>query len=340
MKNLRTQEEIMQNWKGDVFKPKVSICCITYNHEKYINYALEGFLIQETDFPFEIIIHDDASTDRTAEIIRDFENNYPLLIKPIYQKKNQFSLGANPFWEHNFAKANGKYIAPCEGDDYWINADKLQSQFTILEANPDLGMVHTDVLLIDSENQPIDPSDNYNRYKYRIRQGYIFWDLLINGNSVFTVSVMIRKNLIKRYSEWFYFDYWLFLDVSRQALVYFINDKMVAYRKHQGGIMLSDPSYTKKRAEWVRLDIIHRYIFRKDSNWKKSNKDFDYIRCTEILIKLIYSFCCKKLILPKLLSEILIKKPFVIFGIIYNIPILIRKRAIKLYFQFLKSISS
>lgn len=331
----RTEAQIMQNWKTQE-PPLVSICCITYNHEKYIEDALEGFLIQETDFPFEILIHDDASTDKTADIIREYEARYPNLIKPICQTENQFTKGVNPNYKYNFPRAKGKYIALCEGDDYWISSNKIKRQFDMMEANQDIGMVHTDVLYIDSNNQPIKPPDSYYCFKDRVRQGYVFWDLLINGNSILTVSVMIKRNLIEHYSEWFYFDYWLFLDVSRKSLVSFISDKMVAYRRHQGGIMLSDPLYTKERGEWVRLDIMYRYLFRKDSNWKNSNKDFDYIRSTEILIKLIYHFCCKKLTLPQLLLEILLKKPFVIFGIIYNIPILIKRKAMSLYFRFRK----
>ncbi|AFJ01907.1 glycosyltransferase [Methylophaga frappieri] len=93
MRNLRSQTEIMASWEGDLSSPVVSICCITYNHDAYIEDALEGFLIQETDFPFEILIHDDASTDRTADIIREYEAAYPNLIKPIYQVENQYSQG-------------------------------------------------------------------------------------------------------------------------------------------------------------------------------------------------------------------------------------------------------
>ena len=97
----------------------VSISCITYNHEKYIRDALEGFLMQKTDFKYEILIHDDASTDNTAKIIREYEEKYPDLIKPIYQKENQWSKGnyriSSTF---NIPRAKGKYIAFCEGDDF------------------------------------------------------------------------------------------------------------------------------------------------------------------------------------------------------------------------------
>ncbi|PIW04170.1 MAG: glycosyl transferase family 2 [Cytophagales bacterium CG17_big_fil_post_rev_8_21_14_2_50_40_13] len=135
MRSLRTEDEIIANWKGDIDKPVVSICCITYNHEPYIEDALEGFLIQETDFPFEILIHDDASTDRTADIIREYEAKYPRLIKPIYQIENQYSKGRRGFMNDLFSISKGKYIATCEGDDYWKDRQKLNIQVLFLDKN-------------------------------------------------------------------------------------------------------------------------------------------------------------------------------------------------------------
>jgi glycosyltransferase involved in cell wall biosynthesis len=116
--------------------PLISICCITYNHENYIGDAIEGFLMQEADFPFEVILHDDASTDATADIIREYERKYPDIIKPIYQTDNQYSKGKNVAL-FTFKAAKGKYIALCEGDDYWIDPLKLQKQITEMEKHPD-----------------------------------------------------------------------------------------------------------------------------------------------------------------------------------------------------------
>lgn len=112
-------------------EPLVSICCITYNHAPYIRQCLEGFLIQKTTFPFEILIHDDASTDGTADIIREYEARYPHLIKPIYQVENQYSKGTKISSTYNYPRAKGKYIALCEGDDYWTDPLKLQNKFIL-----------------------------------------------------------------------------------------------------------------------------------------------------------------------------------------------------------------
>lgn len=122
-------------------EPLVSICCITYNHEAFIRDALEGFLKQRVSFSYEILIHDDASTDRTADIIREYAARYPDRIRPLLQEKNQYSQGiTNPSGAFNFPRARGKYIAMCEGDDYWTDPDKLQKQVDYLEAHPECSL--------------------------------------------------------------------------------------------------------------------------------------------------------------------------------------------------------
>ena len=114
---------------------KVSISCITYNHEPYIRQCLNGFIMQKTTFAYEVLIHDDASTDATAEIIREYEEKYPDIIKPVYETENQWLKGKRGSAVFNFPRAKGKYIALCEGDDYWTDPLKLQKQVDFLEAH-------------------------------------------------------------------------------------------------------------------------------------------------------------------------------------------------------------
>ncbi len=118
-------------------KIKVSILCLTYNHEKYIRKCLEGFVSQKTNFEYEVLIHDDASTDKTAEIIREYELKYPHLIKPIYQKENQYSQGVKISKTFQYPRAQGEYLAWCEGDDCWTDEFKLQKQVDFLDRNRD-----------------------------------------------------------------------------------------------------------------------------------------------------------------------------------------------------------
>lgn len=121
----------------DEVLPLVSISCITFNHVDYIRVAIEGFLMQQTTFPVEILIHDDASTDGTADIIKEYESLYPHIIKPIYQVENQYSKGIKISITYNYPRARGKYIALCEGDDYWTDPMKLQKQIELLRSYPD-----------------------------------------------------------------------------------------------------------------------------------------------------------------------------------------------------------
>ncbi len=117
---------------------KVSILCMAYNHEQYIKSALDSFLMQKTSFEYEIIVHDDASTDGTAEIIKEYAKKYPKRIIPICQKENQYSKGIDIIQTHVKSKIRGEYIAFCEGDDYWIVSDKLQKQYEALEKNQNI----------------------------------------------------------------------------------------------------------------------------------------------------------------------------------------------------------
>jgi glycosyltransferase involved in cell wall biosynthesis len=115
----------------------VSIICLTYNHERYVQSALHGFLSQDLSEPFEVLIHDDASTDRTAAIIRQWQARYPTIIKPVLQQENQYSRGGRPF-ETLLGRARGEFVASCEGDDFWVHPRKLQRQVDMLRRHPDL----------------------------------------------------------------------------------------------------------------------------------------------------------------------------------------------------------
>lgn len=122
-------------------RPVVSICCITYNQASYIRDALDGFIKQKTEYPYEVLIHDDASTDGTAEIIREYAERYPDRIFPILQTQNQYSIGnTSVSGLFNFPRVRGRYVAMCEGDDYWTDETKLQRQVDFMEAHPDCSL--------------------------------------------------------------------------------------------------------------------------------------------------------------------------------------------------------
>lgn len=133
--------------------PLLSICCITFNHAPYIAKCLDNFLAQIVNFPIEILVHDDASTDGTADIIRNYEEKYPNIFSVIYQSENQYSQGRMYIYDDIlFPKARGKYIAICEGDDYWTDTYKLQKQVDFLEKNLDYSIVSHACKVINTDN--------------------------------------------------------------------------------------------------------------------------------------------------------------------------------------------
>ncbi len=208
----------------------VSISCITYNHENYIAEAIDSFLMQKTTFNYEILIHDDASTDRTADIIREYENSYPDKIKVIYQKENQYSKGITRIgYTYNDSRAQGKYIALCEGDDYWIDPNKLQKQIEYLESNPTCAMcVHASrrVSINGKEVQPIlGLSDNKNQILRLEDIGYKFFA---------TASRVYRKDFLKNPPSWFFLtdsgDKASYLLLMSRGYCYYMQDVMCAYR--------------------------------------------------------------------------------------------------------------
>lgn len=142
----------------------VTVWCLAYNHERYIRKTLEGFVSQKTNFRFQVLVHDDASTDNTQSIIREFEEKYPDIIKPIYQTENQYKKGVNKLSTFLVPNIKGKYVAFCEGDDYWCDDTKLQQQYDIMEADPDIYMCTHKVQCINEDgslNERTIPEDSY-----------------------------------------------------------------------------------------------------------------------------------------------------------------------------------
>jgi glycosyltransferase involved in cell wall biosynthesis len=190
---IQTEEEMLARW-GKFDRPLVSIYCMAYNHEKYIRDALDGFLIQKTDFPFEILVHDDASTDGTVDIIREYEKRYPKIIKPIYQVENQYSQGNNPGIA-NRNRAQGEYIAMCEGDDYWIDSEKLQIQVNAMESSPEYNIsFHPAVAKYEDGSRK-----NKIICSYSSQQKVFTTKEVIEGGGGFmpTASIIFRKKCLK-----------------------------------------------------------------------------------------------------------------------------------------------
>ena len=139
----------------DSDKVQVSVYCLAYNHEKYIRKTLDGFINQKTSFKYEVYVHDDASTDGTAAIIREYEQQYPDIIHGIYQIENQYSKDDTRITrDFLLPNLNGEYIACCEGDDYWCNSNKLQMQYDIMRNHRNIGLCVGKVAVINEDGSP------------------------------------------------------------------------------------------------------------------------------------------------------------------------------------------
>ena len=241
----RSQEEIMKNWPKDLDTPLVSIRSLVYNQEKYIAQALDGFLMQQTNFPFEIVVHDDASTDKTANIIRDYEAKYPQIIKPIYETENQYSKHDGSLSRAINSGCRGKYIALCEGDDYWTDAFKLQKQLDFLKEHPDYSMC-------------------FHRAKIKYEKGY--GDCALKCDDIEnreykpdefltkwiapTASIMSKREClfyeIKNLTHVLNGDVFFILKCSALGKIYGMSDYMSVYRVHEGGVTYH-PSIQRER---------------------------------------------------------------------------------------------
>lgn len=240
-KNQRNEEQIMSNWRGNINNPKVTILCTTYNHEKYIEDSINGFLIQETDFEFEILIHDDASTDNTANIIKKYEQMYPKIIKPIYQKENQYSKGSKYFWDLLFSNAKGKYIAICEGDDYWTDSTKLQKQVDFLKDNKKyMACYHNTGILRENKNKNnLELISNTIKDIFKIEdfaKGKIYFH---TSSLIFRFNDKIKKKIITHYSHKNFGDRFLSILLASLGPIKYINRVMSVYRIHNNGVWSS-----------------------------------------------------------------------------------------------------
>jgi len=174
-------------------QPLVSISCMTYNHAPFIRKCLDSFLMQKTNFPIEIIIHDDASMDGTIDIIQEYASKYPETIFPMIQKENQYSLGIRGITsQYNYPRCRGKYIAICEGDDYWTDPLQMQKQVDFLEAHEDYVLTFHDFNIVDEKDLIInaDPLESCQK-KDASREDLILGDLM-----TMTLTLCFR-NVIK-----------------------------------------------------------------------------------------------------------------------------------------------
>lgn len=262
---------------------KVSVSCITYNHEKYIEQAIKSFLMQKTDFKYEILIHDDASTDSTADIIKKYQQMYPDIIKPVLQSENQYSRGVTQMsYTYNVKRAKGKYIALCDGDDYWTDKYKLQKQVDYMESDSECTLCTHSVKRVSTESGNdvgvIRPSD-INR-ELDIREFILGGGMFIGTN-----SILFPKKIINDPPKWLFDthagDYPLQIFLANQGNAYYIDETMSAYRVNVQGSWTNRVyfSYEQRIEHFKRvakmLDEINEYTGYKYNKEVETRKIYN-----------------------------------------------------------------
>jgi glycosyltransferase involved in cell wall biosynthesis len=212
----------------------VSIQCLVYNHEPYIRQCLDGFVAQKTNFRFEAIVHDDASTDGSVGIIKEYAEKYPDIIKPIYEEENQYSKHIPGLITNIVNKrCQGKYIAICEGDDYWTDPLKLQKQVDFLEANLDYSMCfHNAKILYEKEDMNV-PHEVVEDRDYHGAELFRHW-IVPTASIVFRRKVLDMKTIGNE--RILYGDIVLILTCAEMGNVKGFSDTMSVYRVHENGI--------------------------------------------------------------------------------------------------------
>lgn len=235
---------------------KVSISTTVFNHEKYLRNALDGIVQQKTNFDFELIIHDDASTDGSRAIIEEYAVKYPHIVKPIYQTKNQHSQGIKIFPNHILPRMTGEYIAVCEGDDYWTDLSKLQRQVDFLDSHPEyVACVHNTTL------EDLQTGESRLMFSHDADEDISFEKVIRKGGGCFhTSSLMYRMPYASNRPEFFnkavgFSDYPLAIYLALSGKIRFLNRDMSHYR------FGSVNSWTSRsRANAQRIVKHHGYV--------------------------------------------------------------------------------
>ncbi len=216
--------------------PLVSVCMLAYNVEPFVAQAIEGVLHQQVDFPIELVIGNDGSTDRTPAICEQYQQLNPKIIRVLAANQN---LGIAGNAVRTLSQCRGKYIAICDGDDIWIDPEKLRKQVEFLEQNSDYGMSYSDIKIIAATGEPaVFPEHEENRSLYA--QGNIFIRLL-HGNFICNSTAVFRRHLLDGYEidtdrNYYIHDFLMWLHITMRSKAHFLPSASTAYRKHAGGV--------------------------------------------------------------------------------------------------------
>lgn len=254
------QDQVIADWQGDTHAPVVSVLCHAYNHGPFIADALNGMLCQRTCMPFEIIVHDDASGDDTAAVIADYHQRYPDIIRPIYQTENQYSRGIKPGMTTR-PLAQGRYIACCEGDDYWIDPRKLQRQAEFLDTHPDHVICGHDAFVFQGDHIVTE-----SKLPPHMRRDASAAQLLRCEPLILTLSIMYRNveaSVPPEAAQVVNGDIFLFSRLAAHGGYKYLDDLQPGgYRRHDGGVWSLVNEERRRAAAATTYFWISRYYQR------------------------------------------------------------------------------
>lgn len=250
--------------------PLVVIRSLVYNHEPYLRQCLDGFVMQQTTFPFVAVVHDDCSTDNSAAILREYAEKYPDIIKPVYETENQYSKPGGALIKALDAACkkygpDAKYYAPCEGDDYWTDPHKLQKQVEFLEAHPDYAMVYCNGV-VETPTGNLTTENDYRKIKwpYKPESGDCPLEELLEYGSgcMLTAGLVyrsgVRASIPPECRNLPCGDYVLKVFAALAGKVYRIAEPMVVYRYQ------SSPSAWSSRALKKKVEHLKDVAWRHD----------------------------------------------------------------------------
>lgn len=289
-----------QDWDKNTV-PVLTVFSWTFNHKDFIRESIESILMQKTTFPVEIIIHDDASSDGTKEIILEYQNRFPKLFNNILQEENQWSQGkcvTKPLFEN----PKGKYIALTHGDDYWTDPYKLQKQVDFLEENLEfVGCFHK-VKILD-ENKTL-KEDNITK----VPQDYqTVEDMISKGNYIHTPSFIFRNIVLEIPDEFFNSplgDYFLYIILGLSGNYGYVKDSMAVYRNY-GGVWSSSSIRKKYLANIKTFLLIEKYLSRKNKKLAKLIKDRIFLKNDITLEEIKELYNINPLILELYIKEVI-----------------------------------
>lgn len=260
----------------------VSVICITYNQAEYIRDALEGFLIQKTSFAYEILIHDDVSTDGTREILKEYQEKYPDKIRLLLEDENQYSKGVDILNDICIPQARGKYIACCEGDDYWIYYGKLQAQYDLMQAHPEISLCYHNAVVYE---EGAEKREELTLQLYGHKTGYVKDpDVICPRKGWYpTASIFCRKEDMLKYPDWHEptGDEGIRFHMACYGKLYYINQAWCVYRNRSKGSWNSKFEETEAVAtKYIRDALVFLEEFNEVSHGKYEKYFYERIKGT------------------------------------------------------------